>query len=82
MQRIEDFKILTVIIDIYSIKVTFHSLNRSPLKTDRKIRFHYFLSLHRDVGMLKNCDKTQYSILHDPSVEFHVIINNIHAEKH
>lgn len=68
MQRIEDFKILTVIIDIYSIKVTFHSLNRSPLNTDRKIRFYYFLSFHRDIGMLRNCDKTQYSILRDSKI--------------
>lgn len=65
MQRIEDFKFLTVIIDIYSIKVTCRLLNGSSLKTDRKIHFHYFLSLYRDVGMLKNCDKTQRSIHHD-----------------
>jgi len=58
------------------------SINGSSLKTDRKIRFHSFLSLHRDVGMLKNCDKTQCSIHRDSSVEFYVIINNIRAEKH
>lgn len=68
MQKIEDFKFLTVIIDIYSIKVISRSLNGSSLKTDRKICFHYFLSLHRDVGMLKNCDKTQYSIHHDSRI--------------
>lgn len=68
MQRIEDFKFLTVIIDIYPIKVTSCSLNGPPLKTDRKIRFHYFLSLHRDVGMLKNCDITQCSIHRDSRI--------------
>jgi len=53
MQRIEDFKFLTVIIDIYLIKMTSRSLNESSLKTDRKICFHYFLSLHRNVGNAK-----------------------------
>jgi len=56
MQRIEDFKFLTVIINIYLIKMTFRSLNGSLLKTDRKICFYYFLSLHRNV---ENAEKLQ-----------------------
>jgi len=49
MQRIEDFKFLTIIIDIYLIKMTSRSLNGSLLKTDRKICFYYFLSFHQNV---------------------------------
>jgi len=67
MQRIEDFKFLTVIIDIYSIN-DFSFIKQISFKKIEKYVFIIFLSLHQDVGMLKNCDKTQCSIHHDSRI--------------